>query len=192
MSNGRKVSTDALETLGTVIDDTQKRDAIHLAVLPMVAGQRLHAGQDIGIKNDVAMTTAKEKLGIVDPFLKEPVQKGERFWMVLYPRMVTSLRHVWSHPAFADEAGVSAPSVAVSSALSLAKETIERIAEVAEISYDEIISAADDYLSHGEYLCQGGKWEGFYLSGEFWPAYEIVSGRTVKEDDRGSFFSCSC
>jgi len=30
MSNARKVSTDALETLGQIIDETQKRDAIHI------------------------------------------------------------------------------------------------------------------------------------------------------------------
>lgn len=31
MNDKRSVFTDALETLGTIIDDTQKRDAIHLA-----------------------------------------------------------------------------------------------------------------------------------------------------------------
>ena len=40
-SDKRSVATDALETLGTIIDDTQKRDAIHLAVEPVVAGERL-------------------------------------------------------------------------------------------------------------------------------------------------------
>lgn len=40
MSDKRSVATDALETLGTIIDDKQKRDAIHLAVEPVVAGER--------------------------------------------------------------------------------------------------------------------------------------------------------
>ena len=31
MSDTRKVSTDALETLGTIIDETAGRDAIHMA-----------------------------------------------------------------------------------------------------------------------------------------------------------------
>ncbi len=35
MSDKRSVATDALATLGTIIDETAKRDAIHLAVIPM-------------------------------------------------------------------------------------------------------------------------------------------------------------
>lgn len=35
----RSVSTDALETLGTIIDDRAGRDAIHLAVEPVHAGE---------------------------------------------------------------------------------------------------------------------------------------------------------
>ena len=37
MSDKRKVSTDALETLGTLIGSDEKRDAIHLAVIPCEA-----------------------------------------------------------------------------------------------------------------------------------------------------------
>jgi hypothetical protein len=44
MSNARSVATDALATLGTIIDDTQKRDAIHIAVEPVIAGERLRPG----------------------------------------------------------------------------------------------------------------------------------------------------
>ena len=94
----RKVSTDALETLGTIIDENEKRDAIHLAVCPVVAKEKLHPGQDVG-----ADGTTKEPVGIVDPFLKQVVLPGQYFWLVIYPRQINSLRHVWSHPAFPDE-----------------------------------------------------------------------------------------
>lgn len=69
MANGdkRSVSTDALETLGTIIDDRAGRDAIHLAVEPVKAGERLQPGQHIGVASGLAYATvACKKLGIVD------------------------------------------------------------------------------------------------------------------------------
>lgn len=186
MSNARKVSTDALETLGTIIDDAQKRDAIHIAVLPVIAGERLHAGQDVGIGPDGGAFTTAKHTGIVDPFLKVAVQPGQRFWLLLYPRMVTSLRHVWSHPEFSDDAD-GKPSEKTAS-----EAWLDLFASTAGISRDELIDGARDYLKHDEYLSQGGRWEGFSTPDEFWTHYEIVTGEKVSENDRGSFFSCSC
>jgi hypothetical protein len=106
----RKVHTDALETLGMIIDETAKRDAIHLAVEPVVAKERLHPGEHIAsdgtkryeVRNmdGTLCIDHSETVGIVDPFLTRPVEPGEHFWLVLYPRQITSLRHVWEHPAF--------------------------------------------------------------------------------------------
>jgi len=102
MSNGdkRSVATDALETLGTIIDDKAGRDAIHLAVEPVIAAMHLNPGEDVGLLPDGRASKSDNPLGIVDPFLKGVVFPGERFWLVVYPRQITSLRHVWSHPAF--------------------------------------------------------------------------------------------
>jgi hypothetical protein len=36
----------------------------------------------------------------VDPFLADPVQPGQMFWLFLYPQTITGLRHVWEHLAF--------------------------------------------------------------------------------------------
>ncbi len=44
MSDTRTVATDALAMLGTIIDENAKRDAIHLAVIPMVAGHWMDPG----------------------------------------------------------------------------------------------------------------------------------------------------
>ena len=116
MIDKRTVFTDALETLGTLIDGNQKRDAIHLAVEPIIAGEILYPGQDIGIGEDglayasLEVCTNKKHLGIVDPFLKSSsavichkfIETGQRFWMIIYPRKITSLRHVWEHPDIPD------------------------------------------------------------------------------------------
>lgn len=95
----RTVATDALETLGSIIDENQKRDAIHLAVDPVIAVQKLLPGQDVGfVEGGVGL--CDNPVGIVDPFLRRPVLAGQRFWLVVYPRKITSLRHVWAHPNF--------------------------------------------------------------------------------------------
>lgn len=106
----RSPSTDALETLGMVHYKPEKRDAIHLAVEPVTASMVLSPGQKIGIINGCAYITGMElgvtraiKVpyhGIVDPFLPCAVSAGEKFWFVMAPRMVQSLRHVWEHPDF--------------------------------------------------------------------------------------------
>jgi hypothetical protein len=103
----RTIHTDALDILGRVIKDDDKvgRDAIHLAVEPVVAGEKVFAGQDVGRKEDGTFGTkgCPKYLGIVDPFISVPVQPGEKFFLVIYPRNITTLRHVWEHPDFGPE-----------------------------------------------------------------------------------------
>ncbi len=94
--------------LGRLIGTQSQRDAIHIAVAPVFAGERLEPGERIGfvdprfqervrsVKRDFHI----KPIGIVDPFLSHPVEEGEWFYMLLYPNTITSLRHEWSHPAF--------------------------------------------------------------------------------------------
>ena len=87
--------------LGHLADADARRDAVHIAVAPVVAGCCLSPGEHVGLDADGRASRAVSgHIGIVDPFLRCPVQKGERFWLFLYPGTVTSLRHVWTHPAF--------------------------------------------------------------------------------------------
>lgn len=87
--------------VGNLIDTNDaRRDAIHVAVAPVEAAEDLLPGQHVGLVAGRASAEA-ESIGVVDPFLTSPVLKGQRFWLFLYPNTVTSLRHVWTHPAFA-------------------------------------------------------------------------------------------
>jgi len=176
-SNTHKVSTDALATLGTIIDDKQERDAIHLAVLPMKATKKLYPGQDIGLD-----CTDDTPVGIVDPFLKAPVLEGSHFWLIIYPRKITSLRHVWEHPDF--------DNVPIDKTLS--KDWISLYAAGIGVGTQELLDAAMDWIRSEDYFSRGGQFEGVTLPDEFWDHYEVVTNTVVIEMDRGSFFSCSC
>lgn len=90
--------------LGRLITDgDRRRDAIHIAVAPVTAAERLAPGQHVGLVQEGSWELAgpcAAPIGIVDPFLAGPVEPGQRFWLFLYPGTVTSLRHIWTHPAF--------------------------------------------------------------------------------------------
>lgn len=97
----------ALETLGTTnIPATSGRDAIHIAVIRMVATTRLFPGQHVGVDGS---PNAEKTVGIVDPYLPGPVYPDQPFWALLYPRTITGLRHVWTHPDFDDEVSPPRP-----------------------------------------------------------------------------------
>ncbi|HJZ56553.1 MAG TPA: hypothetical protein VKE74_16425 [Gemmataceae bacterium] len=90
--------------LGELITDgDRRRDAIHIAVAPVMAGEDLGPGWHVGFVrpgDTETVGTSDRPIGLVDPFLKQPVNRGERFWLFLYPNTITGLRHVWTHLAF--------------------------------------------------------------------------------------------
>lgn|GEM_PF-1775663 len=187
-SDKRTVATDALETLGTIIDETAARDAIHLAVEPMVAAHTLRPGEDVGLYGDGTAGASEDPVGIVDPFLKRAVMAGQRFWLVVYPRKITSLRHVWTHPAFDDKAA-AVPQVDIAKRKSIA--WIRDYADKFGVKYDELIEHAEYYArDENHYWSEGGRFEGEWIEPEFWDHFTAVTGIVPK--DRGSFFSCSC
>lgn len=193
----RKVTTDALETLGTVIGPNERRDAIHIAVEPTVAKEALTPGDHVTADGRWVQMGDAEAVGIVDPFLpRARVKIGERFWLLVYPRQIHSLRHVWTHPAFTDapEVAGEAPKAHVDSRA--ASETwLRDFCSSADCpGYETVIGEiaagqpnswdADEYLhfkgmdAHGE------------IPPEFWKHVEIVLGH--KPAHTPAFFSCGC
>lgn len=199
MSAGDKrvVTTDALETLGTIHTKTEHRDAIHLAVEPVTAGQDLDPGDHIDVRDGIASYAAVGKgLGIVDPFLHRGPKKGQKFWFVMYPGRVHSLRHVWTHPAFPDVDGVvteqTPTAKAAKKALDRAKAVIQEHADELELDYEEMLDKARQWIAHGDYYTGGSEAEGHHIDEDFWQAWELVTGEEVPEDKRYNFISCSC
>lgn len=93
----------AIIPLGKLASEDAGRDAIHVAVAPVVAAENLSIGQHVGIAEDGRASAKAKPIGIVDPYLKGFVEAGQRFYLCLYPNTITSLRHHWVHPAFKDE-----------------------------------------------------------------------------------------
>jgi hypothetical protein len=192
-----KVATDALETLGThPIPDNSGRDAIHLAVEPVIAGHVLSPGQRIKIDGGFAVAAAHDATGIVDPFLIGLVQSGQKFWFVVLPRTITSLRHVWSHPDFPEEGPAASP---VSASEQWLREYAQRIDE----PFEALIDGADKWVANGSYFYGSpvgsdpsdmyfGNLEGIGTDPAFWLHYEAYRQTTVPQEKQRSFFTCSC
>lgn len=190
-ADNRSVATDALATLGTIIDANQKRDAIHLAVIPVVAGMDLSVGDDVGIVDGVATTSAPVKLGIVDPFLKETVSEGDRFWLVIYPRVITSLRHVWTHPQIENET-ITGGAIHTESEKWMRNWAVkhmgydyygDRGTRSEDEAYAAAILAGHD-LRLGPYENARG-----HIDDDWWYHWEQITG---KRGSRGEWFPCAC
>lgn len=185
--------SDPQTKLGQLIEPGMQRDAIHIAVAPVKAAMTLRPGDDIGFiaSSPESVGHVKNPIGIVDPFLKRDVKPGERFWMFLYPNTITSLKHVWTHPAFIVE---PAPAVSSRTDKKASEAWLRAFVDGANCpGYEEVIAAAvgggasswdEDYLhfdgsdAHGE------------IPAEFWDHVEIVTGRKISK--RARYFSCAC
>lgn len=194
--------TDALDTLGTIIGEGEKRDAIHIAVFPAVAAERLNPGDHVYLVGENIAAQCHpghpEAVGIVDPFLTSPVPFREGFWLLVYPRQITSLRHVWEHPDFPASREVPVDLVkvqAMASQLLSDKATSEQwLRDFCNNSdvpgFHATIGAAleqqdDDYVvfygsdAHGD------------IPDEFWHHLGIYTGETIVSNP-AKHFTCSC
>ncbi len=212
----------ALDSYGHTFGEDRGRDAIHLAVKAMQAGERLWPGQHVGIGTDGKVWTAAAKpldvdtIGIVDPFLEGSVMPDQWFWLTLYPRTITSLRHAWTHPAF-DADGVALTSmahprggIAVPSDLnpaSLASIEIDPKAYSEKWMRDWALAhMSADYYGDGPSVgaeqaytnaieagheMSVGPYESArdHIDNEWWVHWEAITG---EKGQRGEYFSCSC
>lgn len=183
-------------------DFPDERDAIHIATAAVFALEDLNPGDHVGFTtkdNDKMGRSEIAPLGIVDPFLPKPVKKGERFWVFLYPGTIQSLRHNWTHPSFdvrqqliraIEETPAKKRMKAFAASLSGDEDWDGN--KYGEVTFEELIDRATQYVNGGEYWSEGGRFEGQGLYDEFWDDFEELTGLKVPEGDRYSFFSCSC
>lgn len=183
--------SDALDTLGTILDGDLGRDAVHIAVC---APATVYPSQRV-TKDGFPADTLPDAVGIVDPFLPDRrICKGEWFWLCLFPRTITGLSHVWSHPAFTDAPMKTAAEVSKESSENWLRhfcydndcpdyETVmakaKLVAEGRNDAWDDNYLHFDDMDAHGE------------IPAEFWGHVEIVLDTEIT-GTRPNYFSCAC
>lgn len=170
------------QQIGKKLDkEMGQRDAVHVAVLPASAGTVFKPGEHVGYMSGYA--TVINCVGVVDPFLKEDVQPGERFYIFLYPNTITSLCHLWEHPTIDAKTDVE-----------VSKEWIEKFAEEINQTYRSLMSAAENWVDGRDYTYDNSESykDSYEKFPEFWKHYAVVTGTTPDVSPDDSFFTCSC
>lgn len=169
---------------GQLITTPQQRDAIHVAVAPVIAAESMEPGQHIQLNHEGKACSGKEPIGVVDPYLRTDVMPGDTFWLFLYPKTVTNLRHDWSHPVMdkvvAGKAG--------------AEKWLREFASTWNKEFDKMVREADS----GDGVTASGMdihgWSELDDGGaEFWRQLEIYTGKKFSKQHReDTYIPCSC
>lgn len=190
------MNDETAKRIGSLIVGDAQRDAIHVAVAPVFAGCLLHPGERVGMVGGKANNATGEHVGIVDPFLRGPVSRGERLWLFLFPGSITSLRHEWVHPLM--DAAATKPDRKAESELWMtawAKEHMgtdyygpddadgnprkwtgpEALAKAVEAGRELHIGPYESAREH--------------INNEWWDHWVNITGEKAQRDE---FFSCSC
>jgi hypothetical protein len=190
--------------IGKIIAGDAHRDAIHIAIAPVTAFKSLDPGDDVGlmdVNGEHLAGPCSKPVGIVDPFLQSPVRKGQRFYLFLYPNTVTSLRHEWTHPAFADAAPVTLRRV--DNAKQEAEEWLRRFAaelsepdsrgESSHYDLDRLEEIGRECLTEGSAFVGGDNEQDTFNENrkEFLRNVAIYLG-LPPVDDNDVYFSCAC
>lgn len=181
--------------IGQLLIEDRPRDAVHIAVIPVVAAAvELAPGAPVVLTTDGQATSGpmEKAVGVVDPFLHRNVKRDERFWLFLKPGTIIGLRHHWWHPAFPDAASSSPEDVKATSAAWIEAFALRELG----IDYGRLMDAADQhvYSDGDEYTMDNTEryknvaeatWD------EFWRHYTVVTGRTPPKVAWAPF-TCSC
>lgn len=200
--------------LGQLIVSNKEKDATHIAVVPLVAGDRFYPGDRFRVSHgtDIAMRhTDNDYIGVVDPFLSIRVEVGEKFWGFIKPGTVTGMRHEWKHPVFDKiinpvldkinnnkklmAALESSNTVELDLNKRVAEEWIRNFCDEWYFDYDTLIKEASN---PGGYIVADGI--DLHCAGElgedhdlFWKHLETLTGKRFDDEHKQDFgWSCSC
>lgn len=184
--------------------EEDQRDAVHFAIYPAIAAHKMVPASHVGLDKDGKASYSFEGgyIGIVDPFLENAVQRGQRFYLFLYPNTITSLKHFWEHPAFDKIPEPPAPpkkkdeksdSIEWLKNYAISEVYSSDYYEDRDQAYDALMSQVDGH----ELIFMGRDCHGFGDvpdSEKLFYHLSVVLGRTIDRayfEDSG-YFSCSC
>lgn len=181
--------------LGTKPFGHEGRDAIHIAVMPVIAACELSPGEHVGVLQKVPLVVgprAEPHVGIIDPFLREHVKSGETAWLLLYPQTITGLRHHWSHPVIPDGQNTM-PAMVTNDEW----ELVMHIAQTCGKTPEALIQDAEAAVRSDEWLLDNSeryknvspdKWN------RFWAIFVKITGERPSDDiaHYGGPYTCSC
>lgn len=182
--------------VGKLIDATAQRDAIHVAIAPVITAELCDPGEHVGFMEDGRVgTNAKKKIGVIDPFLKDTIGANKRCYLFLYPQTVTGMRHHWEHPSFTDFDGVPASTQSeIDTSRAWLENYVRRVCPYDNERIDGGYGEFMDYVKEGVIYYHGSDCHGagdVEDARELYKHLSVVLGRTI---DQSSFesFQCSC
>lgn len=192
---------ETIAWVGKKLPEYVERDAIHIAVLPVVLGPPVLdiylSGDPVRFIGDstILVTQCDEhdsnSIGIIDPFIKEPPKEGDRVFVFMYPGTITGLRHQWSHPMVNDD---TTPRSDLSALRRVSELWLREFAARWCFDYDELIR--DAASSGHRVLCAGRDMYGDLSDSEkamFWNHLSLVVGKVIDEEHReATIWRCAC
>lgn len=172
--------------LGELLKGGEERDAIHIAIMPVTAGDYIAPGQRIYVNSDGWARLSGNGNAIADPFLPGQIYPGQNFYALLFPYTIESLRHEWVHPDFpkSQDPQNHTPS----------ENWLRVFADEHYIDFDEMMEAADD-LARGHSssmdICFGMEVD-YHERIEFWDRYGQLRGQIITDSVKEEYFRCAC
>lgn len=159
-----------------------EKDAVHIAVIAVIAGEDLSAGTQVAKGANEHYFKSTKSVGIVNPFSGR-VKKGDLFWLMLNPNTITGMRHNWTHPDF-NELPNNYVKIGV-------QQVINKFADYLNLDFNDLISIAQNYLNNDRYEYDNSENYKDLDWSEFWQAYNILFPNEVITDNFAPF-TCSC
>jgi len=182
--------------IGQLLPHDRARDAVHIAMIPVVAGVVLRPGQHVSVEEGKAVAGKinqwgdAKAVGVVDPYLADAVKPGERFWCFLRPGTVTALHHNWHHDSF------PLPVSSTEGAKLQSEGWLRNFAEKYAVEYKSLVDQATSCDDEHGGICVGTDDVHEMGDGEkslFWHHLGVVTGRLFSASHQNNaYWSCAC